>query len=452
MTQSQEILTAKIETLSHEGRGIAHINGKITFIEGALPGEEVEFVYLKKRSKYDEAKAIRIINASPSRTTPKCQHFDICGGCLLQHMSQEAQVTFKTHVLLEQLTNVGVKPEHVLPPITDSNFGYRRRARLGVKYVIKKNKVLVGFHERNGRFLADIESCSILHPNVGERIKPLSDMIRALSIYDQIPQIEVACGDDNFALVFRCLSEPSQKDLEELQNFSKTYSAQIFIQKKGPKTCELLFSPNQESLSYKLDEHNLEFFFLPTDFVQINSNINKRMISLLLELLEPQKNDTILDLFCGLGNLTLVLAHYCGEALGIEGDDCLIERAKANAAHNLITNAKFYHADLNSKMPNEICDVNMFDKIVLDPPRTGAFEICKNLSYKAKKLVYISCNSITFARDSVELIKKGYKLNKVCVLDMFPHTGHAESIALFTLPLSSSAKADDPGATKKSNV
>ena len=427
----------KINSLSHEGRGIAYINGKTTFVANALPNETVEIEYLRKHNKYDEAKAINILEASENRETPKCKHFGICHGCSLQHIKTASQIELKQNILIEQFkhfANIDFTKDQILDPLVGPAFNYRRKARLSVKYVAKKNKVLVGFHEQNGRYVADLESCAILDARIGDKISDLANLIQSLSVYDKIPQIEVTGGDNIVALVFRCLTPPTENDLIKLKDFAKKHVFEIYLQNNGLDSVTPIFGSTENNLTYSLEEQNLVLSFLPTDFVQINSAINKKMINQALNLLEPKANETVLDLFCGLGNFTLPLAQLANEVIGVEGDANLINRAKQNALANNITNATFYVADLNSEIKNFIWANRQFDKILLDPPRTGALEICKYLpKLKAKKIIYISCNPATLARDCKELVQNSYKLETIGILDMFPHTKHVESMALLIL-------------------
>ncbi|MCK4608567.1 MAG: 23S rRNA (uracil(1939)-C(5))-methyltransferase RlmD, partial [Gammaproteobacteria bacterium] len=354
-----------VNSISHDGRGIAHINGKTTFIEGALPNEEVEFVYTKKRSQYDEAKATAILTAAPERVTPKCPHFGVCGGCSLQHMAPNYQIEIKQQILLEQLQHFGdLQPETVLPPLTGPAWNYRRKARLGVKYVVKKEKVLVGFREKNGRFLADLNGCEVLHESVGNRINELSTFIATLDNYKEIPQIEVAVADEITALVIRHMQEFSPCDLAKLKAFAKEQQFQLYLQPKGPDSVHLLY-PEATSDHLKYTINNVNLLFHPLDFTQINSEINKKMVAKTIELLQPQSDDAILDLFCGLGNFTLPLARLCQEIIGVEGSEQMVERATNNAKYNNINNTSFYTANLDTEKLDAPWMQKQFNKILL---------------------------------------------------------------------------------------
>jgi 23S rRNA (uracil1939-C5)-methyltransferase len=430
----QVLNNINVESLSHDGRGVAHVDGKAVFLENALPGEEVNCVYTRRRGKFDEAKAVDIIKSSPDRVAPKCPHFNVCGGCKLQHIKHEKQIFYKTKSFQEQMKHFGNQDAvNILSPIIGPVWGYRSRARLSVKYVRKKQKVLVGFHEKSGRYVAEIEGCSILHPAVGEKILELSELISQLSIYNQIPQIEVACGDDIVALLFRHLQALSDKDIELLQKFGDEHGFQIYLQSGGMHTIKPLISnPEPAPLSYKHAQQDIEMLFGLTDFTQINREINQKMVAYVLELLEIQSDEKILDLFCGIGNFTLPIATKCAEVVGVEGGENAIIRAKENAEHNNIKNAEFHCADLTKDLSGLSWAQQKYDKILLDPPRTGAQEICSQIKkFSAKKIVYVSCNHATFARDAKELVSNGYKLQSARMVDMFPHTSHLEIIADF---------------------
>ncbi len=426
--------SASISSLSHEGRGIATINNKTTFIEGALPNEQVLFTYTKKHSKFDEGIVSEIISASPDRVTPLCPHFSICGGCNLQHIHSDQQILFKQNVLLEQLKHFGnLVPEQIMTPLTGPAWGYRHKARLSVKYVDKKNALLIGFHEKNGRYVADLSCCPILHPSVGQLIEPLKKLLMQLSIYRHIAQIEMAIADNFSALIFRHLTAMPDQDKNHLIQFAQQYHFHIYLQPNTPLPLSCLWPDNnQPFLNYVLPDHQLTLEFKPTDFTQINPTINQKMINTALQLLDLQQDDCVLDLFCGIGNFTLPIAKYCHSVVGVEGALSSVERATHNAQKNGITNTQFHVANL--------VDVNMaaswvkqkYHKILLDPPRTGALEIIKLFSkWQPQKIIYVSCNPATLARDAGELAKQGYRLVKAGVMDMFPHTKHVESIALF---------------------
>lgn len=422
---------------SHEGRGIAHINGKITFIENALPGETVLIIYNKKRRSYDEAKSIQILNPSIDRVYAGCPHYDSCGGCSLQHLSNQAQLQLKEKTLIDQLDHFAeIKPQSLLPPIIGKSWGYRRRARLGVKYVAKKQAVLVGFREKNGRYLAQLQSCKTLDPRIGQLLVPLQKLIYSLNAFQAIPQIEVAMGDEILGLVFRHLSPLNNSDQLQLKTFAERHQIQLYLQPGNENTTHCIWPKEPKLLSYRLENNgyrSLELLFEPKHFVQINSDINQAMIQRSMELLSPNFSDRILDLFCGLGNFSLPLAVRCQSVVGVEGCSELVERAKANAKHNAINNTQFYATDLTDSILQEAWTQQTFNKILLDPPRSGALEIIRQIGqWNAERIVYVSCNPASLARDARELTKLGYRLQQAGIMDMFPQTHHSEAICLFT--------------------
>ncbi len=432
--------TISITDLSHEGRGIAHINGKTTFIQDALPGETVLIQMTKKYRQYDEAKTTAVINSSPDRVTPKCSHYGICGGCSLQHLSTEAQLQHKEKTLLAQLIQfAGIQTETLLPPLKGKSWGYRRRARLGVRYVAKKQAVLVGFREKNGRYLAQLQGCETLEPKIAQLILPLQSLIQSLKAYQAIPQIEAALGDETLALVFRHLTPLEVTDQDKLKVFAMENQLQLYLQPGNESTTHCLWPEIEpKRLSYRLNIDSgllkpLELFFEPSHFIQINAAINQSMIKCAMELLAPNFSDQILDLFCGLGNFSLPLATQCQSVVGVEGALELVEQARKNAMHNAISNVQFYTADLSSPIKDQAWSQKPFNKLLLDPPRSGALEIIQQISsWQIERIVYVSCNSATLARDAAELIKQGYQLKQAGVMDMFPHTQHSEAICLFT--------------------
>ncbi len=424
-----------IQSLSHDGRGITQVANKTTFVSGALPEEVVTCNITLKRSQYNEADITKIITPSPLRVTPPCQHFGICGGCNLQHMNDDSQIQLKQNTLLEQLKHFGkVIPENILAPLHAMSKGYRRKARLGVKYVIKKNKLLIGFREKSSRYLADIEHCVVLHPAIGERLPQLSQLIASLEIYQAIPQIEIAIGDTDIALVIRHMQPMSANDHEKLIQFAEQYQFQIYLQPNSPAPIEKLWPQNSaHRLTYTLPDQQLEFLFHPLDFTQVNLEMNRLMVNQALFLLQLQPEDYMLDLFCGIGNFTLPIAKYVKQVIGIEGSEEMVMRATDNASHNHIKNAAFYAANLMQPPSDADWMTSRFDKILLDPPRAGAKEILPFIAASgAKKIVYVSCNPATLARDAGELVNLyGYTLKQVGIMNMFPHTAHIEAMAVF---------------------
>lgn len=433
LSNSQE--SAKIHTLSHDGRGIATLQNKTTFLAGALPDETVTYRIHQKKSTYMEGEALDILTPSCERVVPPCQHFGVCGGCSLQHMSLAMQTRLKEQTLLDQLKHFGkVIPEIILPPLQTNSTGYRRKARLGVKFVIKKDKLLVGFREKSSRYLADLESCIVLHPSVGTRLRELAACIRNLDCYMDIPQVEVAIGDTTTALVFRHLKPLTQNDLSKLTDFGKQYDFHIYLQPNPPAPVTKHYpADNHERLTYTLPDQQLEFLFHPLDFTQINLDMNRLMVNQALELLALTPEDKVLDLFCGIGNFTLPIARRVHSVTGVEGAEEMTVRAGGNARHNGIRNTEFYAANLMDPPANAAWLDREYNKVLLDPPRAGAIEI---LPYLAKlnpsRIVYVSCNPATLARDAGELVNQyGYQLQKVGIMNMFPHTSHIEAMAVF---------------------
>lgn len=426
--------TCVIESLSHDGRGIAREDGKIRFVDGALPGETVQAKVVSSRRKFDELRTLEVVTAAADRQSPPCAHADLCGGCSLQHMAPDAQIRFKEQTLREHFAHFGgIEPEQWVDPMRSPGLGYRRKARLGVRYVQKRESVLVGFREKRNNFLADIDRCVVLDPRVGERISDLRELIHQMDAYQSVAQVEVACGDDEVAMVFRNMVELSDRDRKALIEFGQARDLHIYLQPKGPDTVHRIWPEGgSERLSYRLADHDLTMTFHPMDFTQVNADINRRMINLALEWLDPQPEDRVLDLFCGLGNFTLPLARKAGHVVGVEGDDAMVVRGRENAGLNGLQNVAFHGANLQGDFTAESWASEGFDRILIDPPRSGAEEVCNHLTaFGARRIVYVSCNPSTLARDAGVIVSKGYRLVKAGVMDMFPHTTHVESIALF---------------------
>lgn len=424
-----------VQSLSHDGRGVAQLANKTTFVSGALPGEIITCNITQKRSNYNEAEVVDIIESAMERNTPPCKHFGVCGGCSLQHMHDHVQIELKQKTLLDQLKHFGkVTPETILAPLTTHTTGYRRKARLGVKFVIKKNKLLIGFREKSSRYLADLESCVVLHPAIGQRFAELSQLIASLDIARAIPQIEIAIGDNDVALVIRHLEPISTNDKEKLQQFAEQYQFQVYLQPNSPAPIEKCWPLNQEHrLTYTLPDQQLEFKFHPLDFTQINLEMNRLMVNQAMQLLDVQAHETVLDLFCGIGNFTLPIAQYAAHVTGIEGGDEMVKRATENASHNDLSNVTFHAANLMEPTTTATWMQTRYDKVLLDPPRVGAKEILPFIHQcGARKIVYVSCNPATLARDAGELVHQyGYKLISAGIMNMFPHTAHIEAMAVF---------------------
>ena len=428
-----EPVEAEILDLAHDGRGVARVEGKVVFIHGALPGERVLFRYTARRRSRDEGIALEVLEASPERVSPRCEHFGICGGCALQHLDPAAQIRFKEQQLFEALAHIGrVEPESVLPPMVgDSPWGYRRKARLGVKRVPKKGRVLVGFRERGSGYVAELERCHILHPKVGQALLPLSELIGAMAAPHRIPQIEVAMDDERCVLIFRHLDPLDETDRQRLRDFGRAQDFHIYLQPGGPETVQPLDQP--ADLAYRLPDFDLAIHFEPGDFTQVNTDINRRMVSRAVDLLDPDAQDQVLDLFCGVGNFTLPLATRAGHVTGVEGAAELVARAAANAGRNGLENVDFHVANLYEPQDQAPWAARRYTKALLDPPRSGAFEVLPLLPrLGVERLVYVSCYPATLARDAGALVHEhGYRLVSAGVMDMFPHTAHVESMALF---------------------
>jgi 23S rRNA (uracil1939-C5)-methyltransferase len=427
---------AEIQSLAPDGRGVAFVEGKTAFIVGALPGETVLFRYLSVKKQIIEGITTEVITSSPQRVQPYCQHFGVCGGCNLQHLSSEDQIAFKQRVLLEQLHHIGkVQPQQVMPPLQGPVYGYRHKARLSVKYVIKKQTVIIGFREQQSHLVAELRQCEVLPPAVNQHFSKLQTVINQLEIRHRIAQIEIAVGDNAIALIIRHLLPLSEGDEQALRHFAQTTGFYIYLQSAGLNTITPLepIGLAITSLRYRLTHENIDIHFAPHDFTQVNPAVNQQMVSQALAWLDPQPTDRVLDLFCGLGNFTLPLARRVAQVVAIDSATELLARAEANAHRQNIHNISYYTVNLADKqlqLPSQ-----SFDKILLDPPRSGAWEVIQKVSsINTRRIVYVSCNPATLARDAEELVhRKGYHLAQVDIMDMFPHTAHVESMALFIL-------------------
>ena len=429
-------VTATIEQLSHDGRGIARINGKATFIQGALPEETVTFQYLNQKRDYDEGKLVSVIEPSKLRAEPHCQHYAFCGGCSLQHLEHASQVHEKQRLLLDLLARIGkATPETILEPLVSDDKHYRNKARLSVRFVAKKHSTLIGFRERNNpRFITEIDHCPVLNAKVDAEILHLRQLLDSLDDATNIAQIEVAAGDEDVALIFRHLSMLTEDDKTKLRQFSDDTHFQIFLQPAGPDSVHLFYPETKSAfLTYDLPESDVRFSFYPTDFTQVNARLNRLMVQRALTLLNLTPNDRVLDLFCGLGNFSLPIARQCAHVTGIEGSEDMVKRAQMNAQQNDINNAEFYCANLDDEDALTSYRHKQFTKLLLDPPRSGAQALVKKMHLiNPKTIVYVSCNPATLARDCEILVhQQGYRLCGAGVMDMFPHTSHVESIAVF---------------------
>jgi 23S rRNA (uracil1939-C5)-methyltransferase len=438
-----------IKSLDMDARGIGHIDnedgspGKVVFVEGALPGERVSFETFKKKKNWEAARMTALHRESSLRVKPKCVHFDYCGGCSMQHLEPSAQVAIKQRVLEDNLWHIGkVRPLTVMRPMYGPTWGYRYRARLSVRHVVKKGTVLVGFHEKKSIYVADIGSCQILPPHVSDMLLPLRELIGSLSLYNQIPQIEVAVGEDVTALVLRIMGPLTADDETRLKAFADQYRIQFWLQTKGPETAAPYY-PLEPQLHYLLPEFGVRMPFKPVDFTQVNHHINRVLVHKALGLLEVQPDDRVADLFCGLGNFTLPLATQGREVVGIEGSTSMTERALDNAkANGLSAKTSFSTRNLFEVTVDDLIALGKFDRMLIDPPRDGAMAVSlalgalreKHPELLPKRIVYVSCSPSTLARDANALVNlAGYTLSKAGVVNMFPHTSHVESMAVFDL-------------------
>lgn len=427
-----------VESLDQEGRGVARIEGKVIFIEGALTGEVVSYSSYRKKPSFELAQVTQIYKSSPLRVQPKCAHFGVCGGCSMQHLGARAQVAVKQRILEDALWHIGkVRAETILRPIYGQAWGYRERARLSVRHVIKKGKTLVGFHEKRSSFVADMQNCEILAPKIARLLPLLAELVSGLSIRDRLPQIEVAVGEHVDALVLRVMDTPTSDDQAALRAFADKHDIQFWLQSGGYDTITPFHPLDAPALTYSLPEFGITMPFAPSEFTQVNSDLNRVMISRAMRLLAPQPGERIADFFCGLGNFTLPIARSGAQVLGIEGSDALVARARQNAEFNgLAGNTGFAAMNLFVMTEEAFAKLGRFDKLLIDPPRDGALELVKSLGGEnaPRRIVYVSCKPATLARDAAELVQRGYVLKSAGVMNMFPHTSHVESIAVFEKP------------------
>jgi 23S rRNA (uracil1939-C5)-methyltransferase len=438
----------KVERLSHEGRGIAHYSaelehptdkhGKKVFIRYALPGETVEAQITHQAKKLEEADNVRLIGEpNPHRISPACPHFGICGGCNMQHIQPDEQIRLKQDVLKSHLEHfAGIQPEQWLEPLRSKREDYRHKARIGVRYLPNKDKLLMGFREAQSNRLTEIKTCKILDIELDEALPNLRQLLESLKGKSDIGHIELAKGDQEVALLVRHVNKLKQNDVNLLKNFALDRKWQLYLQPANADSLRRVDAENAEMrLHYRLDDFDVEFGFKPTDFTQVNPTVNPQMVKLACELLNLQQGERVLDLFCGLGNFSLPLARQVGEhgrVIAVEGSEDMVKRGTENALKNGITNVSFYSQDLTQDFSQHSWANEGFDALLIDPPRAGAEEVMHYVpNFGAKKIVYVSCNPATLARDAGILVKNGYQLKKAGVMDMFTHTGHVESIALF---------------------
>ncbi len=428
--------TAIVESLDREGRGVARVEGKAIFIEGALAGETVQFASYRKKPNYELAQATAIEHASGERVEPQCPHFGVCGGCSMQHLEPRAQVAAKQRVLEDNLWHIGkVRAGRMLSPIHGTSWGYRQRARLTSRFVVKKDTVLVGFHERKSSFVADMNSCEVLPPAMSALLMPLRQLIGTLAIRERMPQVEVAIGEHVTVLVLRNLEPVGEADAALLRAFAEQYGVQLWLQPKGPDTATPFWPLDAPRLDYSLPEFGVSLEFSPTDFTQVNQSVNRVMVRRAMALLDPRPGEIIGDMFCGLGNFTLPIAACGAAVLGVEVNAQLIGKGERNAAENGLASLAHF-AVANLFVEASCAALPRFDKLLVDPPREGAVELLKAIGEDGPwRIVYVSCDPATLARDAGFLVhEKGYELVAAGVINMFPHTSHVESIALFERP------------------
>ena len=431
-TRLSEPQQVTIESMSHEGRGIARINGKTVFVFGALAGETVLIKIIKSTRNFDQATTLEVIKPSPLRITPRCEAFQVCGGCSLQHVDNDDQVDLKQQSLLDMMAHAGLEPEQLLPALRGAAWGYRNKARLGVKHVVKKGRVLVGFRERNTPYIADMRRCEVLLPAVGHQLELLSELVEELDARALIPQIEVAADAEHVQLVFRHLQPLSEHDRGRLEKFAREHGFQVLLQSGGPDTVEALYPLEPELYLHPDLESDISIGFNALDFVQVNPDINRQMVAQALNLLELQSDHSTLDLFCGLGNFTLPLARRCAQVIGVEVDEPMLRRARTAARANHIENTEYYCADLSRPDPEVAWMQRQYDRILLDPPRSGALEMAQTIGrFDAARIVYVSCQPSSLVRDAAIICAQGYRMSQLGIMDMFPQTAHVEAMALF---------------------
>lgn len=427
--------TGSILSVTHDGRGVADTPGKKVFVAGALEGERVRFLRRKSRRKFDEAELIEVLEPSTERIEARCAAYGCCGGCSLQHVTTEQQRSIKSRVLRDSLQRIGrVEPGRWLDSIAGPDWNYRRRARLAVKDVHAKSRILVGFRERHAPYVTDMHRCEVLAQPLDGVLDVLGELIAGLSVRARLPQIEVAVGDNATALVFRVLDPPSADDAGRLREFGVRYGIRVYLQSGGPDSVEPLWpDPPVEPLYYALPDFDVRVEFEPAGFVQVNGEINRRLVATAVQLLDPQPADRVLDLYCGIGNFSLPLGRRSGTVLGVEGDARLVDAARRNAARNGIETAGFRQADLGDIDGAEGWLAGGWDLVLLDPARNGAAEVVTAMERLGpRRVVYVSCHPGTLARDAGTLVHRGgYRLTAAGIVDMFPHTAHVESIAVF---------------------
>ncbi len=427
-----EPIQVEIEGLTHDGRGVYRNDGKAVFVADALPGEIVLVQPLRRRKGQEEARLLEVVTAADNRVAPRCSYFGYCGGCALQHLEHASQLEDKQAQLLSALERIGgVLPLELLPPLAAASWAYRRRARLGVRWVRAKDRVLVGFRERNGSFIADMQHCEVLAEPCRELPGQLAELIGSLSIRTRLPQVEVTVADNAVALVFRVLDPPTPDDLEKLESFAANAGVRVYLQPGGLDSVALQ-AGDSEPLYYRLDQQRIRIAFEPTDFIQVNGFLNELMVQAAMDALQLEPGVDLLDLFCGLGNFSLPAARRGARVTGVEGEAALVERAGGNAAANELA-AQFVLSNLfDPQLEDFPWARQTYDRVLLDPPRAGARAVVDYMPKLApNRIVYVSCHPGTLARDTAALVQQGYELTAAGVMDMFPHTAHVESMAVF---------------------
>lgn len=426
---------ARVEDLTHDGSGVVKVEGRVYFVDGALPGELIRFEPAKKRRGKYAGTLLEVVESSVERVIPQCEYFGVCGGCAMQHLDTQAQLRYKEKILLDNLSRIGrVSPQIRMPVIQGPTYHYRRKARLGVRFVAKKGGILVGFRERKSSFVTSLQRCMTLDRRVSDLLPGLHDLISGMAGNKQIPQIEVAAGDESVAMIVRHLEPLESSDEVLLQQFSSAFSVNVYSQSGGPDTIRPLYPLKPDPLSYRLNGFDLTLTFSPSDFIQVNASINNQMVEKTVSLIEPDEDDCILDLFCGMGNFTLAMARSGASVLGIESDAQLVRQGIQNAKSNSLNNADFRTGNLYGDQVDQLSERKKFNKVLLDPPRSGALEVVTRLIPKLlpERIVYVSCNPATLARDADQLVNNNdYALTQASAIDMFPHTAHIESIAVF---------------------
>lgn len=427
------LIELAIQGLSHEGRGIARHDGKTIFVAGALPGETVDARITKQHKRYTEAECTNVHQASAFRSDPLCSHYGVCGGCDLQHLEHTQQIQEKQVIVLDQLKRLGkVEPEQIESPLRSLPENYRRAARLGINQLQRDGSIIIGFRRRGSNKLTSIDNCPVLNEKLNQVINLLNKCLQDANNVRNITHAEVVMGDNEGALTLRITKPLTPQQVADLVNAVEAIQLKLYFDDGK----QVRPAAERAELTYTLPAHDIKLTFEPGDFLQVNAAVNEQMIQRAINWLELRKDDRVLDLFSGIGNFTLPLARYAGEVVGVEGIDTMVDRATENAQRNQLENTAFYKGDLSGDLRHHHWYNQGFNKVLLDPPRTGAIEAIKQLKhYNAGRILYVSCNPAALARDAAELVSQGYRFTRFCVMDMFPHTSHVESLALFEKPI-----------------